>query len=45
MLGKDQPINLHMHDIEMFKDKMVGVEKEIYDCGFSTVNSVKICTN
>jgi malate dehydrogenase len=45
LLGKDQPVNIHLHDLEMFEKKMQGVEMEIYDCAFPLVNSVKVCTD
>jgi malate dehydrogenase len=40
MLGADQPINLHLLEISAALPALAGVEMELYDCAFQTLNKV-----
>ena len=45
MLGKDQPIILHLVDIPGMEAKMNGVKMELDDCAFPLVQEIKIETS
>lgn len=40
MLGKDQPIILHLLDIPVMEGNLKGVEMELRDCAFPTLTNV-----
>jgi malate dehydrogenase len=40
MLGADQPVNLHLLEISAALPGLAGVEMELYDCAFPTLNKV-----
>jgi malate dehydrogenase len=42
MLGADQPINLHLLEISAALPGLAGVEMELYDCAFQTLNKVVV---
>lgn len=39
-LGPDQPIDLHILDLPPMADSLRGVEMELHDCAFKTLNKV-----
>ena len=40
LLGKDQPVNLHLIDIPPMEKKLSGVKMELDDCAFPLLNKV-----
>lgn len=44
-LGPDQPIILHLLDVEFCKDKLEGVRMEIEDCAFPLLKGIVATTN
>lgn len=40
MLGKDQPVILHLVDLPAAVDKMKGVAMELYDCAFPALKDI-----
>jgi malate dehydrogenase len=40
MLGKDQPVILHLIDLPVAADALKGVEMEIRDCAFPLVHGI-----
>lgn len=45
MLGPDQPIDLKLIDIPLSADKLKGIQLELEDCSFPTLNSITCHTN
>lgn len=41
MLGKDQPVILHLLDIPQMEGNLKGVEMELRDCSFPTLADIK----
>lgn len=44
-LGPHQPIDLHILDLPFAKDSLTGVEMELHDCAFKTLNKVVATTD
>src|SRR5579862_1635368 len=42
MLGTDQPVNLHLLEISAALPGLSGVEMELHDCAFQTLNKVVV---
>lgn len=44
-LGPDQPIILNVLDLDFMKDPLSGVQMELHDCAFDTLQEVNATTN
>jgi malate dehydrogenase len=44
MLGKDQPVILHLLDLPDFQNRLQGVAMELNDCAFPTLQGI-VCTD
>lgn len=44
LLGKDQPVILHLVDLPMMEEKMKGVKMELDDCAFPLLANTVIAT-
>lgn len=42
LLGKDQPIALHIKDLEVCKGQLEGIAMELEDCAFPLLSQIKI---